>query len=320
MTDAPATIADVAELTAPAAAPVTPETPETPATPAAPPTMADGADTKPAAAEQAKIEAKWRDDWREALAAGDEEAMTRLRRFGSPEGVFKSWKEMERKLSSGEYKPASLPENANEADIAKYRKAIGVPDSPDGYGITPPEDFDEGEAETFKEFMAEMHSSHLPTDKMQKVAESYFKFREQEAQRAYEHAVETTTNQRAEIRAEMGRDFSRNTSLANADLVATLGEDKASGLTALTLANGTKLGDHPDFVRYATAKALASADDEMLVTSQVQSNGGKSIDAQIEDIRNLMFGSEQDRAKFHSHDVQALYNKLYQIKQSRQAA
>lgn len=320
MSETPATVADVAELTTPAAdakpAPaVTTETTEK--TPIA--TMADGAGATPA--EAAKIEAKWRDDWREAAAGKDEAKAKWLARFASPESVIDAGWQANAKLKAGLLKPAALPENANEAEIASYRKAWGVPDKPEGYEVKPPDgiDFSEPEAESLNTFLADMHANHVPKPIVQKAAESYFKIRQAEEQQLYEAAVESTTNQLAEIRAEYGRDFARNTSLGNAHMVKTLGQEKAAALASLTLANGTKLGDHPDFVRLIVADALGSADDGMLVTSEVQSNGGKSIDDQIKEIRDLMFGDDQARAKFHSPETQARYLKLYQIKQARAA-
>ena len=315
MTEAPATIADVAELTAPVAAPV-PEKTEAPAAPASP-TMVDGVDPKPA--EDTKIEQKWRDDWREAGAGKDEAKAKWLARYGSPEAVIEAAWQANAKLKSGVLKPAALPENANETDIANYRKAWGVPDKPEGYEVTPPEDIDfsEPEMESLNTFLSDMHANHVPKPIVQKAAESYFKIRADEEQALYEHAVESTTNQRAEIRGEYGRDFARNTSLGNAHLVKTLGEEKAQVLTSLTLANGTKLGDHPDFVRLIVADALGSADDDMLVTSEVQSQGGKSVDDQIAEIRELQFNNN---AKYHEQDTQSRLMKLYEMKVRRSAA
>lgn len=297
-----ASIADVKDApAAPATEPAdtAPPVTEKPATEAAKPAVADKtmAEGAVAPAEAAKAEAKWREDWREALASGDEKALSRLKRFAAPENVFKSWAEMDRKMSAGAIK-AALPDNPSPEDIAAYRKSWGVPDTVEGYEIKAPEgvQFEDGDKAALGTFLADMHRDNVPKGVVQKAADSYFKIRQAEEQQMYEAAVEVTTNQRAEIRAEYGRDFERNTKLADSDLVKTIGQEAAKELTGLTLANGTKLGDNPAFLRYAVNKALAVADDAMLVTSELGS-AGTTLDDAYKTAIDLKF---TDPTKYHS--------------------
>ena len=264
-------------------------------------TMAEGAGT------DAKAEPKWRDDWREALAGGDEKAMARLKRFQSPENVFKSWAELERKQSSGALR-ATMPDNPTDDDVAAYRKSWGVPDAVEGYEVKPPDgiDFSEPEQKSLNTFLAQMHANHVPKATVQKVAESYFAIRQQEEQELYEAAVETTTNYRVEIKTEYGRDYDRNVKLGNAELVRQLGPEKAKAISGLTLANGVKLGDHPDFVRFIVGSALANADDDMLVASEATSNG-QSVQSAYDAAIALKF---TDTTKYHSDEHQAKLKKL----------
>ena len=92
-------------------------------------------DNSPAAAAAAASEpVPWREDWREALAGKDEKELARLKRFASIENLHKSYREMEKRLSAARAVP-TLPENATEEQVAEYRKAIGVPETPEGYGL-----------------------------------------------------------------------------------------------------------------------------------------------------------------------------------------
>src|SRR3990167_10392063 len=50
--------------------------------------------------------ATWPDDWRGRFAGKDADALKRLNRFQSPEGVYKSWRSLEQRLSAGEIKSA----------------------------------------------------------------------------------------------------------------------------------------------------------------------------------------------------------------------
>lgn len=285
-----------------------------PAAKVAAPTLAEGDGSIPADKATA-AEAKWRDDWREALANGDDKALTRLKRFASPENVFKSWADVTKQKESGLLKIAALPDNPSEEDIAAYRKSWGVPDKPEGYDIKVPDGLDFGDADkkSLDGFVSDMHAANVPKAIVQKVADSYFKIRAQEEQALYDSAIEKTTNQRVEIKTEYGRDYDRNVKLANADLVQMLGAENAQRLAAITQDDGTKLGDNPLFVKYIVQSAMRVSDDDMLVSSNL-GLGGKSVDDRIGELRNLQFGSDQQRRQFHSPEVQAEYMRLYENK------
>ena len=79
--------------------------------------------------------ATWPDDWRGRLAGKDADALKRLNRFQSPEGVYKSWRSLEQRLSAGEIKSA-LPKDASDEQVAEWRKENGLPEKPDGYQLT----------------------------------------------------------------------------------------------------------------------------------------------------------------------------------------
>src|SRR6185437_360505 len=63
---------------------------------------ADAEAGKDGAGKDASGEAKepqWREDWREKFAGKDEKTLARLKRFASPENVFRSFLELEKKFS-----------------------------------------------------------------------------------------------------------------------------------------------------------------------------------------------------------------------------
>lgn len=85
-------------------------------------------DTTKAADTTAATEKSWRDD----LAGEDKDFRKRLERFTAPNDFAKSYRALETKLSSGEYKRA-LPADAKPEEIATWRKENGVPDKADEY-------------------------------------------------------------------------------------------------------------------------------------------------------------------------------------------
>ncbi len=102
------------------------------------------------------------------------------------------------------------------------------------------------------------------------------------------------------MKAEFGKDYDRNVRLAKADLSSSVTAEKAEALVGITLADGTKLGDHPDFIRYVVAKALAGADEGALITSDVNA-GGQSLDDAWKAAIDLKF---TDPKAYHSDSHQ----------------
>lgn len=315
MTDEPVAATGTTDTSAPAQA-TTPEqqAPETPAaiTPAseadsgargdarlAPDGLAspDGDKTEPP---------DWPDDWRDRFlrkAKPDEREKLgkRLNRFTSPDNVLSSYLELERKQSSGALKPA-LADDAAPEDVEAYRKAWGVPESPDGYGLTFPEGLEASDSDKadLAEFAKVAHGMNAPPHVVKGMAETYFAMQERAMQDMYDAAHNQTINHTAELKAEYGRDFTRNVNIAKGYLASTVGAVGADDLVSLTLADGTKLGDNPLFVRLAVSSGLATADDEALVTSDLNT-GGKTLEDQWRESLDL---AGTDPKKFHSEEHQ----------------
>lgn len=249
----------------------------------------------------------WPEDWRDRLAKGDEKAMKRLARFASPENLVKTLIEQDKKISSGEYK-RGLPENPSEKELADYRKANGIPDeaTPENYGISWPEEFEASEAdnEELTGFLGKMHERNAPPELVQEAWNYYTEARQKAEQELYDAAQKRTEDYRVELRSEYGKDYKRNTQIGNNFLAQQLG-DKAPEFTALTLADGTKLGDHPDFVRFIVNAGLAAADDEALATTEL--SGGQSIADAYREALDLKFS---DPKKYHTQEHQEKLQRL----------
>lgn len=298
----------------------------TPATPAAapPPTPEKGASPAPGAIDPAtssepETPAYWAgDDWRERLAGKDEKEMARLNRVASIEALYKSYREQEKKLSSGMFK-MTLPENAGDAEIAQYRKSWGIPEKPDGYGLEIPkiDGWEPGESDRADliEFATAMHGVHAPPAAVKAATDWYFSKQLQIREQLLEAAQQATINNRATVKAEYGKDTEYNLRLADAELVNMLGEDKAKALTAIPLADGTLLGDNPDFVRYMVQSALANADDGVMATPEL-STGGGSFEEQYKAALAL---ADTDPKAYHSPEHQKKLQRLSALKMAREA-
>ena len=126
MTEAAAEPAPLDEGTPvePVATPAEPTEPAKPAN-AVEKALADPADAAPAPA-------KYPDDWREQMAGDDDKLKQQLDRYHSPADFAKAHRELQRKLSSGQFK-ATKPET--EEEVAAWRKEMGIPEEPGGYDL-----------------------------------------------------------------------------------------------------------------------------------------------------------------------------------------
>lgn len=150
-------------------------------------------------------------------------------------------------------------EGATDEDRAAFAKALGVPESPEGYEITRPEQFPEGlqaneEMETWYKGIA--HKYGLTPAQLQGLYQDYIgmegqlvaKQREARAE-AEKKTKEYHDKTKAELQKEWGTDFKANTENALRVAEGFAGEGFDKFFEQTKLADGTVLGDHPVFLR-----------------------------------------------------------------------
>ncbi len=265
-------------------------------------------------AEQSVAPPDWPDDWRDrfikkAPATERETLQKRLNRFTSPDNVLSSYLELDRKLRGGQLTPV-LPEGATEDEVKAYRKGAGVPDeaTPDAYGVKWPDGFEASEADQsdLKDFVGVLHSKNVPPAVAQDLWKFYQGVRDKAEGQAAAFAENRTVDNRAELRAEFGRDTDTNLRLGATFIDKHLGSpERRHALVGLTLADGTKLGDHPEFVRLFTTAARATLDDQEMAVAEVDS--GQSPNDAYNTMLDVKFS---DPTKYHSAEFQAKLLKL----------
>ena len=220
--------------------------------------------------------ADWPEDWRERLAGGDDASMALLKRIGTPGDLFKKVLAQEQTIRRGAHKAApTLPENATEEQVAEYRKAVGVPEAPDGYGVqfAPELQADDRLKEMLGSFLGYAHERNLPPAAVKAAVE----WQQGEILRQREEQAATAARERArvtaELRKEYGADYKRNLALADEFLAAR------PGLAKLVRA------DNPDLelVRDIIALARDTAPEDVLYSGDAET-GGKSLEVQKDEL------------------------------------
>lgn len=236
-----------------------------------------GADTQAAAAT----------DWRDQFAGGDKDFRARLDRFTDPAALSKSYRALEQKLSSGEYKRVSpFPEKGTADEQTAWRKEQGIPAKPEEYGDIKlpngvvPSDADKPVIELFTQFA---HKNNWTPAERNNVLGFYYEVVDaQEGLKAdRDNAFQKSTEDA--LRAEWQQDYRRNLNAA-VSFNQSLPEEIRDKLLAGRLADGTRIGDHPSWLKWAAQMAL-DLDPAATIVPAGTANPGKTVEAELESIR-----------------------------------
>jgi hypothetical protein len=231
----------------------------------------------------------WREDWRTALAAGDEKKAKALQRFAKPENFAKAFFDIRERLVTTRA-DAEPPEEASEVELAQWRKQAGIPETPDGYEIAFPDGVTAGDRdkEELGAFLKFMHERHVAPRAAKAAFEFYMTTRAIGAEQASQAAEEATIENLAELRKTYpGREYKRSIGLANDFLKGHFaGPDAQTQLDtilAARLPNGVQLTNYAPFVQLIVAMARASASEDDLVAGDA-GGGARSVDEEFTEL------------------------------------
>ena len=263
-------------------------TPQPLATPpkAAPTVAAPAAEPKPGEPPPIPAPANWPEDWRQKIAGDDKKEIDRLARFGSPEDIFKSLRELERKLSSGQY-AKRLPTHYTEQELAEYRKANGIPDKPEDYdtdiggGIV----WGEEDKPLIEDFTKFAHENHAPPEFVKMGLEWWARQQETLENRLEEQDQINYQAGADELRAEWGAEMKANINAIKNMLEGTPGAwDFIMGARDET---GRRNGDNPVVLKGLGAVARELNPYGSLVPSS-GTDAGATVQARMAEIQSLM--------------------------------
>jgi hypothetical protein len=229
--DAPAAPAAVAPVAPAAQAPATPPAGDAPATPPVTPPAGDAPVT----------------DWRSSIT--DPDHLEFAKRIASPADAVKVALDL-RKANSAMIKVPG--KDATAEDRAKFNKAIGVPETVEGYKFDigrEPTDADKAIQGNLAKIALD---NGIPANAMTALSKAVSELAG--AQKAEENRVAVAAREanEASLRKEWGADYERNKTLATR-AVQAFGEVKSHPevieFFEKTMVNGQKLGDHPIMVR-----------------------------------------------------------------------
>lgn len=255
------------------------------------------------------------EDWRQKLAGDNEKELAMLQRMKSPADVWKAYRAIQQKMSSGEL-ISTLPEDATEDEVSAWRKANGVPESPGDYKIPEIKDYQWNEADEslISEFLQDAHKDGFPQKVVDSALKSVARLQQQQLQRIAEFDATNKERMEDELRTELGTEYRPR--LKRIGRVLNDPEAFPDGIGPLIAAardpNGVRLVDNPSFFRWLDSYAelykgesgLVSAEDVSAMTSReeeivkiMKSNLDeyyeKGLDKELQEIRDRKSGGRK---------------------------
>jgi hypothetical protein len=290
------------------------ETPTTAAPESTTPSTAAPATTAPAAEPKAAP-----DDWatlRAKIAGEDEKVLKRLSRYGTLEEAIKAGVEAQNKI--GSVKAANKPgKDATPEEMAAYREANGIPESPDKYEVNLPNGIVVGEADKpfLDAFLKTAHEENLTPAQVNKLAATQLELKEKEVQaRAEKDAQSLEEAQKALNSPEVwGSEAKLNINMITG-LLDTAPKGVKEQLLGARMGDGTPLGNHVD-----TLKWLASIARERNPLATVVpgsgSNAQQALESEMMKLEKMMSDSTSDYWKGPAAEKnQARYRDLVNAK------
>lgn len=192
-------------------------------------------------------------DWR----AGIEDAGARqyAGRFETPGEVATNAFHLRQKLSGTIRVPGP---GADADEIANFKKAVGIPDTPDGYEIKLPDDvhpalaLDKDGEKRLAEFRTRMHEAGAPGPAVQAAIDAYYDLMKDSIAGMTEAGSGHVETVDSALRKNWGADYDRNRQIAE-HAAASLGGQGFVDFITTAKTDGVALRDHPEFL-HAFAK------------------------------------------------------------------
>ena len=264
------------------------------------------ATTETTATTETKAEAKPADDWRAKLANGDDKELKRLARFASEADVWKAYRELEKKKSSGELK-TPFPKDGTPEEITLWRKENGIPEAPDKYDLTLDNGLVIGEEDKpfIDKFVSAMHGTNATNEQIKAALNAYYSMTTEQQQAMEAADVDFQDSSLAELQAEWGGEYKRNINVLNNFISSA--PDTVKEMINSARYDGKVIGDHPEFVKWMTSLAFDINPAATVMPGSIN-NPSSAIADEIASIEGLI--KARDDAYWKSPEKQQRYQQL----------
>lgn len=260
--------------------------------------------------------ADWPDDWRSKVAGDDAKELARLQRMGSPADVWKAYRALEAKISSGLLKQGLKPD-ATPEEIATWRAENGLPETPEGYKPQLPNGMIPGEADAplIAGFQKTAHELGMTPEQFNKTLSWYYNEVDANAAQLVENDKAFRAQAEDQLRAEWGAQYRAEVKGIANFLEASAPAGLSDVLFNSRTADGKLLGDHPEVLRWLSSMVRTVNPMATLVPAG-SADPMKAGEARIQEIEGIM--KTDQRRYWNDAEMQREYSQLLQAKSSMQ--
>lgn len=232
----------------------------------------------------------WPEDWHARMAGDDERELRQIKRYESPQAIWKKARALEARLSSGELRPM-LPKDPKPEELAAWRKDNGIPEKPDGYDLKDLK-IPAADKAIVGDIVARLHASNASPDVVRNAVQSYYEVRERQVQERVSKDEDNRVKALDTLNQEWGTLFRRNVNLVEG-LLNKFPESVREALKSARLPDGTAIFNSADAMRGFAALAL-ELNPAGIVVPASGGDIGKSAMQEYKDIQKLMREKRKD--------------------------
>ena len=239
-------------------------------------------------------------DWRAGIT--DPDAKKFADRSPDLNHLIKRAKDANDRLSKAIVPPGK---DADDEEVAAYRKSIGVPEKPDGYTFKMPEGQEASESD--KAFHAKMgelfHAANISADQAAQLNKGWNALSEAMRDAQIQEDKKFAEDSEKELRGEWRGDWDANRAHANRAAEQMFGDD-LEDFRRLETSDGRFVADHPFVLR-----ALASLGREMAEGGLVPSLSADQVERAEDELRDIRDKIAKAQSEGDSQRANSLYQK-----------
>lgn len=256
----------------------------------------------------------WPDNWRETVSKGDAKILKRMERYASPEALAEALVAAQNRISSGELKPV-LAKNATPEQVAEWRAANGVPETPDKYDLGAAKVSDAGKA-FLEKYLPIAHAANMTPEQVKANLSFIAQVNKDESDARALNDRQVQDDGEELLRAEWGGEFKRNINFIHNLLDGAATPEFKDKFLGGRLADGTPIGSDPESLRFLMQLALVQNPTGTLVPGY-NANPAQGVDEEIAKIDKMM---RTDRKAYDKDEkVQARYRELLEAREKLKA-
>lgn len=261
----------------------------------------------------------WPENWRVQMAGGDEKVAKQLERYATPDQVGAAFLGLRQRVSSGELKIAAQRpgDGTTPEQLKAWKTEQGLPTEAGEYKFPLPdqvrlEDLPQDAKDRIGKFTGFFYDADLTQSQVDRLVAGYNDVAEKEAQAQAVADAKLLDDCEDNLRAAWGGEYRPNMKATFTFLESKFGQDMDALMSART-ADGRRLINIPAVAKVFHSLARAEGIDG-LETGDTGAAGGKSVDARIEEI-NQILQTEPD--KYYRENLGDEKLKLLQRKEAR---